>query len=136
MDVSGWNSAEMPLIGDFAVFDERRFMGGKNRHLKISRMRGLAWGPTFSPGSASKSWPKKSLQTTSFAISVHHFSMSAEPARASRSILATKVRTLALISSSHFKIVDFEKPLPKEPPALSMGLWVAHIEHASESFVD
>jgi hypothetical protein len=92
--------------GDFTVSVS---VGGKNRHPEISRMRGMAWGPTFSPASASKSWLKRSSQTTSFAISVHHFSMSAEPARASRSILVTAVRTLALIGSSYFKIVDFEK---------------------------
>ena len=100
--------------GDFVVLDERRFLWVAKS--VIPRYHEcVAWlgGLPFSPASASKSWPKKSLQATSFAISVHHFSMSAEPARASRSILATIVRTLALIGSSHFKIVGFEKPCEK-----------------------
>lgn len=56
--------------------------------------------PTCSPASALKPSLKKSSQATSFAIKVPHFNMSAEPADASRWILVTAVRTLALIDSS------------------------------------
>jgi len=134
----GWtsavrNSAEMLLIvRDFAVLDDRRFLwvakiAISRYHERVAWLGGLPSLPQVrrSPG----------LRTTSFAISVHHFSMSAESARASRSILATILRTLAL---QLFPLQDcrFREALREELPALSMGLWVAHVEHASEAFVD
>jgi hypothetical protein len=82
-------------------------------------MRVLAWDLPSLMQSASKPRLKKSSQATSFAISVYHFSMPAELIRTSRSILAI-VAHVALIGSSHFKIVNFEKPCEK---SLQRSLW-------------
>jgi hypothetical protein len=80
----------------------------------------VAWLRAYLLTQARRSLGQRKAQTTSFVISVHHFSMPAEPVRASRSILATAAQTLSLICSSHFKIVDFEKPCEK---SFRRSLW-------------
>jgi hypothetical protein len=69
-------------------------------------MRGLAWGPTFSPASASKVLAKEKLTDHVFC---HQHPPLQHVGRAIKSISFDLGNRSATSGSSYFKIVDFEK---------------------------
>src|SRR4051794_33916789 len=97
---------------------------------------GVAWiGAYLLSRKRIESWPKKSSQATSFC---HAVSTTQYIGGASKSIsfdFGNAGRTLDLIDSSHFKIVDFEKPCEKSLRRFPWGFG-SRMLNMREPFVD
>jgi hypothetical protein len=95
MSIRDWNSAEVPLIimeASQSLMNDG-FFGWQKVFIPPRYYECVAWigGLPSLPQARRVLAPKKSSQSRRLPCSVHHFSISAEPARASRSILANAV---------------------------------------------